>query len=321
MVMVVDTLPARSEVDATETLRTIRAELIADKAFMAIRDRRFYIKLGEQAALFGAGAALIFLFETLALRLLGVVLIGAVYARNLELVHECIHFTAVRSRPLNRIYGIALALPLFTSFEEWRISHLRHHADVRNEGFEYRLEDVNSWPRLLLHLFLIDHFRQAVAKMARSVPGRLDAPAPIRAGAIRDHRIMAAAVLFAVLASVIFQTWAFVWLWFLPLIPAAVINFHIQLPEHFACDTASQNVLRNSRTIRASRLAAWFVNNNNLHTSHHWLATAPINHLPTINRHIFGHVQSVEGSYWTFYAGFYRRFLDLVSARRAASVR
>ncbi|OQP83568.1 hypothetical protein BTR14_22240 [Rhizobium rhizosphaerae] len=85
------------------------------------------------------------------------------------------------------------------------------------------------------------------------------------------------------------------------LFPAAIINFHSQPPEHFDCDVSATDAPAKSRTVRAGRFAAWFVNNDNLHTSHHWMPNVPIGRLPHVEAEIGDLVVEKSTSYRASY--------------------
>lgn len=302
-----------------EPLQAIRADLLARPDFMTVRQSDFLLKLAEQAAIIGLGVWLAVGTGNLLAMGLGIFLLGAAYARNLELVHECIHYIAFRRRLSNKVWGAVLALPMLTSFEEWRYAHLRHHADVRNEGFQFTAETIGGPGQILSHFFMLDYYRDAVRKMAQSVSGGVAAAADIRSAVNRDYQFMLAAVLAAVALSFLWQTWLFALVWLLPLAVASVINFHIQLPEHYQCETAAKDAMRNSRTIEAGRFAAWYVNSNNLHTSHHWIPTAPIRQLREIDAAVRPYIETAGETYPAFYARFYRQLWTKWRAGRPSS--
>jgi fatty acid desaturase len=282
----------------------LRSNLRRRPELMTVRDGHFVRKLLEQLVMLGGGSWIALSAPSVWLRLAGVLILGAAYARNLELMHECMHFTALRSFRANRFLGVLLGLPMLTSFEEWRRSHLRHHADVRNE-FQFSFDKVDNWGQLLRCWLMLDHYRNAYVKMVRSLWGGVDSPNPIRRAVNREHFLMAALHVAALAVTITLRTPAFIWLWLLPLMVASVVNFHIQLPEHYECDTSSNQALRNSRSIRASRAAAWFVNNNHLHASHHWMAAMPIAHLPQLDRELRSQVDIERDTYPRFFRKYY----------------
>lgn len=313
---------AAMEADAAAAERRLaaeRARLLADPGFMQIRDRYFLWRMAEQGAIWGAGAWLALGTGILPLQILGAVLIGAVYARNLEFAHECMHFIAFRSRRVNRVVGTALAMTLLTNFEEWRVSHARHHVDVRDEGFAYQPAAIRNWWLLWRNLLALDHFRAALGKCVAAVRGRM----PVRSRSerrVRDgFRLMAACLAGGVAFDLLTGQPVFLWLWFLPLIPAAIFNFHIQLPEHFGCVMDNGSALINSRTITTSRFLSWFVNGNNFHASHHWLANAPIRQLARIDAVIHADLAHTEPSYAAFFGRYYREVFRNIRAPKGAA--
>ena len=235
--------------------------------------------LFEQSAGFVTGIALVSSGKTPAV-IAGVFLLGAVYARNLEFAHQCLHNTAFGSRRANRIIGTILSLPMLVSFTEWRREHMQHHRDVRREGFRYELDRLTTKRELLLHIFMVRHF-------------------------LSNGRIVAAAGLAGAL-GLLLRSPLPVLLVLAPLPVAALVHTHIELPEHLDCERSSRDALRNSRVMRAGPLVTWFVHFNNYHAVHHWKAGVPNRKLPVAYR--TAPVAFAKSSYAAFYRSFYRRF-------------
>lgn len=64
---------------------------------------------------------------------LGLTLIAAAFlVRIFILFHDCVHGAFFRSKRVNTLFGYLLGLLVFTSFEDWQYSHLRHHATCAN---------------------------------------------------------------------------------------------------------------------------------------------------------------------------------------------
>lgn len=236
--------------------------------------------LFEQCAGFALGAALVCIGKTPAI-LAGVLLLGIVYARNLEFVHQCLHNTACNSRGANRVMGTLLALPMLVSFDQWRAEHMQHHRDVRREGFRYELDRLTTKRELFLHLFMVRHFLSN---------GRIVWP------------IAAAAACCAAFHS------AAPWLLLVAPLPiAALVHTHIELPEHLGCERSSREAAANSRVMRAGAFATWFVHYNNYHAVHHWRAGVPNRELPALYRSARG--RFIEMTYPAFFRSFYLGFL------------
>ncbi len=63
---------------------------------------------------------------------------AALLVRIFILFHDCVHGSYFRSKRANTFFGYFLGVLVFTSFEEWRFIHLRHHgtyANLDSRGF------------------------------------------------------------------------------------------------------------------------------------------------------------------------------------------
>lgn len=61
-----------------------------------------------------------------------IVLAAAFLVRIFILFHDCVHGSLFPGRSANTFFGHALGLLIFTPFDDWRFSHLRHHATYAN---------------------------------------------------------------------------------------------------------------------------------------------------------------------------------------------
>lgn len=63
---------------------------------------------------------------------------AAFLVRIFILFHDCVHGSLFKSKRANTFFGYILGVLVFTSFEEWRFIHLRHHgtyANLDSRGF------------------------------------------------------------------------------------------------------------------------------------------------------------------------------------------
>ncbi|MDA3786829.1 MAG: fatty acid desaturase [Deltaproteobacteria bacterium] len=63
---------------------------------------------------------------------------AAFLVRIFILFHDCVHGSFFRSKRANTLFGYFLGVRVFTSYEEWRFIHLRHHgtyANLDSRGF------------------------------------------------------------------------------------------------------------------------------------------------------------------------------------------
>ncbi|MHB8462659.1 MAG: fatty acid desaturase family protein [Vulcanimicrobiaceae bacterium] len=99
--------------------------------------------------------------------IVGVVLLGILYARNLEFMHAALHGGLLPGGRANRIVGALLGAPMLVSFSLWRAEHAQHHRDVRDEGFAYEYDRLNGFFELLLHLFMVRHLWRSIQAITR----------------------------------------------------------------------------------------------------------------------------------------------------------
>lgn len=57
---------------------------------------------------------------------------AALLVRTFILFHDCVHGSFFQSRNANTFFGYLLGVLVFTPFEDWRFSHLRHHVSYAN---------------------------------------------------------------------------------------------------------------------------------------------------------------------------------------------
>ncbi|GGL16585.1 hypothetical protein Sme01_36650 [Sphaerisporangium melleum] len=269
----------------------------------------FVGKLAVLAALTALGATLALRPEPLAIAA-GVVILAAMYTHAVELQHQCLHHSAFLRPWQHRLVGVPLGIPLLVVYSHYRLRHLQHHRhlgtpqDTEFFGFDTRA------PLTVSHLVrgLLDYRRLASVlwEVALAATGRWTYRyGPISPGmrrrAVTEHLVLGAVVLTAIGAALAGYGQYPLRLWVLPLVLAVPMHFLVELPEHVLCDTATTDVLRNTRSIRGSRLSTWFTNGNNLHIEHHAAMSVPINRLPERHDETRRHAVHVERTYADFY--------------------
>lgn len=241
-------------------------------------------------------------------------LLGLAYAHAVELQHQCLHSTAYRSRFWGRVVGVLLGLPSLVSFSDYQNSHLKHHrllgTPEDKEFFNYAYQKLNSLPALIAHLWMVRHYRDVVGYIFNSARGKLvrkNEATPKMAKKIRfEYQLMAVFLIAMALVTIFFETTIFLKIWLIPLLVAVPTHALIELPEHIGCNTTINDVLANTRTIKANKLLVWFVNGNNYHVEHHWLPAVPNNEFPTLHTYVSSRTIYADTSYWSFYSQFFR---------------
>src|SRR5580658_4011094 len=280
------------------------------KQLFTRRPGRFTAKFALALALIAAGWVAIALTPAWPVDIPAVIVIGLMYAYLVELQHECLHEHAYNQRWLNRLVGFTCGVPMMSSFWHYKYEHLRHHAYLgtpqNREFFNYRFHDLDSVPGFLRSCFHLGRYKDVGVDIGRSVMGRLNPQVAktMAAKKIRTEYIAIAVVLAgAVAASVATGSLILLVAWVAPaLLVAEPAHFLIELPEHFGLNSQTDpNVLTNTRTVRASRLARWFTNGNDLHTAHHFHQGVPMTRVPELHALIEGRIGTLEPSHWSFY--------------------
>jgi fatty acid desaturase/ferredoxin len=285
-------------------------------ALVKVRKQRFQRKL---VAVIIATSLLTWLTLSISgvVSLIPMILLGLIYAHCVELQHQCLHNTAYRSKRWNRFVGVLLGLPSLVSFSDYQYSHMKHHRLLGTpqdmEFFNYDYKSLSNVWQFIPHLLLVPHHKDVTRSIFNSLLGRLsrgEANPKIVRKIRTEYLLMALMLASMVTISLVFHTWIFVKLWFIPFWIAIPTHALIELPEHFGCTGQTTDVLKNTRSIRASWLGYWFTNGNNYHVEHHWLPAVPNDRFAELHQTLEDGIQHLEHSYFTFYSKFFRHILS-----------
>lgn len=275
------------------------------------RPHVFAAKFGAAMAVVGLGWAAIALDLGIAVSAVAALAIGLMYAHLVELQHECLHEHPFRSRRRNRLFGFACGMFMFSSFSHYKYEHLRHHAllgrEENKEFFNYRFHALDSPLGFVRGAFHLGRYLDVLREVGRALTGK-PVPNVGRPTTMRriqaEYRTFAAMVVAAVAFTAVTGDLLVVWAWLVPLLLVAEpMHFLIELPEHFGLNTQTDpSVLSNTRTIKAGKLATWFTNGNNMHTTHHAHPGIPMENVPVMTAMAQPHFEVVEESYLSFYA-------------------
>jgi fatty acid desaturase len=297
---------------------------IADRATLRkVVPGYFYVKLAVLAALLGFAAVAVIATQGLT-RIILQVCLGAILAHGTELIHQCLHRTATGRAARDQAFGMLIATPLGISFWRYLTDHFTHHKDVTKESFSYNYQrmDSKSLPvrviGFVLHASMINHFVDTLKWIGFALTGKveekLSATRPgLNQQIVRrvesDYLMMAALLILAVVVTIAFYTDLVIQLWLVPMIIGwAPIHALIELPEHWKCETSSEDARLSTRSIRASWLTRWYVNNNCNHVGHHVDLSVAMERLPNYEVQLMNEepFKYFEESYPRFYFRFFR---------------
>jgi fatty acid desaturase len=271
----------------------------------------FVKKFAFAFALIGIGAALVLANLGPIADVVGIVVIGAIYAHLVELQHECLHQHAFRSRRLNRVFGFMCGMFMVSSYSHYRYEHLAHHANLgtskNKEFFNYRFKNLDTVWGFVKGALHLGRYTEVLKSMGRALTGR-----PVMPGGrahenkrLREEYLLLVAMAAATVAvGFVFDAWVpILLLWALPnFLVAEPCHFLIEMPEHFGLNTQTDpDVRSNTRTINATRIGAWYTNYNNLHTAHHYHYGVPMVNVPRLHDIVTPEIQVIEESYPAFF--------------------
>ncbi|MFI8460143.1 fatty acid desaturase family protein [Kitasatospora sp. NPDC085464] len=276
----------------------------------AADERVFIVKLLVAYGIWAAGAVLALAPDAWLPRVLGVVLMGAMYSHWLELQHQCLHHSAFRRSRWHRIVGVPLGVPMLVSYSHYRVRHLQHHrylgTDQDSEFFGFDSRQSVTWSALVREALAFGRLGSAVADIVRCWGGRWSydmgqISEQREREVVSEYRMFALPIVGAVVLTLLGYGEPVLWIWLLPLLVAVPLHFLVELPEHIMCDNSSTDVLRNTRSITGSWFSTWYTNGNNLHIEHHAAMVVPINQLRERHDVVLAHGTHTSPSYPQFF--------------------
>ena len=240
----------------------------------------------------------------LALHLLAIAAAGAVYAGTFGTawmlpaawlygvclvflfapLHETVHYTAFRSRRLNRAVSVACGWVLLLPPRRFRAFHLAHHRWTQDpeRDPELAVPPPRTWGEYLWRISGLPYWGSQVRALLGHAVGRVAEPYVARSergSIVREARLYLAS--YAVLAalSVAAGNAAIFWFWVLPAVLGQPMLRLYLLAEHTGCPMVP-DMLENSRTVHTAAAVRFLAWNMPYHAEHHAHAAIPFHALP-----------------------------------------
>ena len=228
---------------------------------------------------------------------------GIVIVHFFSLEHECVHYTAFKTRKLNDFFGNLCGFVIILPFQQFRYEHCDHHTYTQLKGQDPELIElpISFW-KYLWYISSIPYWKAKLSQIARNSAGRLNDDdrafigkheAPI---IIREARIMVAFYAVVLTLAVIFGwTWVF-WYWFGPLFLGEPVMRAIRLTEHVGRPNVD-DMKENTRTSLVTAPMQFLCWNMNYHAEHHYAASVPFHALPKLHKKLHGYVYVEKRGY------------------------
>ncbi|MDN5785674.1 fatty acid desaturase family protein [Pseudorhodobacter sp.] len=228
---------------------------------------------------------------------------GVVLVHHFSLQHECVHYTVFRTRKFNDYAGIVCGWIIGLPHQFFRYEHCDHHTFTQLSG-----EDPEQIPLpktiwgYLWYISAIPYWRTKLGEISRHAMGRLTeaerefVPKVAETTLIREARVMVAVYAAVFLAMLVFQWWAPLWFWLIPLILGEPVMRFIRMTEHVGRPNVAQ-MMDNTRTNLVSAPMQFLCWNMNYHAEHHYASSVPFHALPRLHEKLKGHVYVEPGGY------------------------
>ncbi|WP_426754430.1 fatty acid desaturase family protein [Myxococcus sp. Y35] len=195
--------------------------------------------------------------------------------------HEAVHGGLARRPWLNRLGGMACALPVLQNYAAYKVLHLRHHADLGGgkDPDHYANYTGRRWLELLMHIGRLLLGYPAYITMIPILGWRKGTAAERRWIALEVALVLAGLALAVAFlpGQVLLHAWGIPMLILNTLVNVRGMSQHTFLPE-------STHPVRGTRTILSNPVTRFFMCNENYHLEHHLYPRVPWYNLPELHQ-------------------------------------
>lgn len=226
-------------------------------------------------------------------------------------MHECVHYSAFRTRWLNEVIGWLAGLAILFNATYYRQFHFAHHRYAQDPARDPELLTApppGSRAAYWWRATALPYWKARIENLTQLSRGRFDGLdfvlPPVRPEIVRSARIMALVLAALALGSIALRTDALVWYWLLPLALGLPFLRLYLLSEHTGC-SEDDDGLTNTRTtvsVWPVRFVMW---NLPYHAEHHLYPSIPFHRLPDTHTFLRRHLGVVASGYVAVQRGLY----------------
>jgi fatty acid desaturase len=227
-------------------------------------------------------------------------------------MHECVHYSAFRSRRLNEIVAWLAGLGILYSATYYRQFHFAHHRYAQDPARDPELLTApppRSRGEYWWRVTAIPYWRARASNLVNLSRGRFDGldfvPASAHSEIVRAVRALAILLAVLALASLALRSAALLWYWLLPLALGLPFLRLYLLSEHTGC-SEDDDGLSNTRTTISIWPVRFLMWNLPYHAEHHLYPSIPFHHLPATHRWLRPHLRVVAPGYVSVQRALYR---------------
>lgn len=185
----------------------------------------------------------------------------------------------------------------------FRYEHCDHHTYTQLTGSDPEMiplpQTVSGY---LYYLSSIPYWKAKFSELWRHVKGEMTAtekrfvPKTEVRTLITEARCLLAFYLTVLLICVVFNWWAPLWYWWLPVILGEPVMRAVRMTEHVGRPTCSDFKV-NTRSNRVNPIMQFLCWNMNFHAEHHYASSVPFHALPALHKKLDGYIHVEEKGY------------------------
>ncbi len=205
-------------------------------------------------------------------------------------LHETIHRTAFRARPLNDVVAWLAGMVLVLPPHYFRLFHFAHHRYTQDPALDPELAAPKPERpgQLVRYVSGLPYWRERIVTTFRHARGRVDegfVPARERRAVTFEARALLAGYAALALAAWAAGSWAPVTYWIVPALLGQPALRLFLLAEHTGCPLVP-DMLANTRTTVSHALVRGLTWNMPYHAEHHLFPAVPFHALPVVHREV-----------------------------------
>ena len=216
-------------------------------------------------------------------------------------LHETVHYTAFRSRWINRAVSGLCGWLLLLPPRYFRAFHLEHHRYTQDPERDPELAVAlpGTWRAYLWRVSGCQYWISRVRTMLVHASGRVSEPyigPSERVAVVREARLHLASYLAVAVISVAAGSTAVLWFWAVPVVLGQPMLRLYLLAEHTGCPMVP-DMLANSRTVHTSAVVRFLAWNMPYHAEHHAYAAIPFHALPRAHAALAPYIREQPSGY------------------------
>ena len=199
-------------------------------------------------------------------------------------LHETVHYTAFRSRWLNRAVSSVCGWILVLPPRYFRAFHLEHHRYTQDSERDPELAVAPPATRYdyLWRVSGLEYWTSRIRTTLVHAAGRVTEPyitPSERTAVVREARLYLASYAALAAVSTAAGSAAVLWFWLVPVVLGQPMLRLYLLAEHTGCPMVP-DMLANSRTVHTNAIVRFLAWNMPYHAEHHAYAAIPFHALP-----------------------------------------